>query len=162
MGAIRCTIQGFYTTEMCDASSDNFLSNSVEENEEHLIEDMLLEDSMHSDLPDEEDVAESEDSRILLEENSVDDTLLADGDDEELDDVQEESLFGSRRLILINQCGSYGKTLLYGMNSLPLSVSEVTVDCGNCTSISLKGKVNAYIEFCTQGTKESKFTTPSC
>lgn len=109
-------------------------------------ERLMLE--VDAELSDQADVVESEES---IGEN-LDDTPVTAEDDEELDDVQEEGAY-YRPLIIVNQCGSYGKKFVDRIKSLSSYMSEITVECGNCTSISLKGNVNANVEFCTRATR---------
>ena len=113
-----------------------------------LIEEMP-EDSASAELLDQADseIAESEDK------DEADEMVEIGAKPYELEDVQEEGILSSLTLIVINQCGSYAENFAKQIKPLSSYMSEITIRCGLCSSIWLKGQVNANIEFCMQSSK---------
>ena len=144
---MRVALLGVLAVTVCLLKAAVGVPEDDGENEERLVEEML-EDSIYAELSDQEDEVESENSFG----EDMDDTLVTAEGDVELEDIQEEGIFDSQPLMIINQCGSYGKKFADGIKSLSSYMSEITVDCGNCTTIALKGYINANIEFCNGAT----------
>ena len=154
---MRVALLGVLAVTVCLLKAAVGVPEDDGENEERLVEEML-EDSIYAELSDQEDEVESENSFG----EDMDDTLVTAEDDVELEDIQEEGIFDSQSLIIINQCGSYGKTFADRIKSLSSYMSEITVDCGNCTTIALKGNINANIEFCAGATSKLIIFNMSC